>query len=293
MEIGELRKVLLSCLQSPVEARHRLEGWIRDEPNTLIRMVPEVLNPLEDQPPAAFLAKVLAAGDYDVAAVSDPDGMPLEQAIKIAAALLRAGAGFELRLAQHALLSAPGEHDNGRRRRIRTIDILRRTLRSNRLMPFQVQLMRQDDSFVRSKAAQYIAELTNNSSWFYTQLKDPDARVRANAIESLWNSEMPDAEVVFREALLDAHHRVTTTALVGLWLLGKQDESAERLFTLCESNAAPTRAAVAWAMGELADRRFFDALVKLTKDESALVRPRAFHSLRQLERARREALQSA
>jgi HEAT repeat protein len=239
----------------------------------------------------APLAKTLAEGDFDVVTISDPDGMALEQAVRIAAALLKAGAGFEVRLAQRSLMASPGEQDNGRRRRIRTIDILRRTLRSSRLMPFQVQLMRQEDPFVRSKAAQYIAELTNNSSWFYDQLKDPDARVRANAVEALWNSSMADAEEVFRQALLDAHHRVTTTALVGLWLLGKRDEGGERLIALCESEAAPTRAAAAWAMGALGDRRFLDALLKLTQDDSALVRPRAFHSLRQIERVRREATQ--
>ena len=293
MELSELQSVLLSCEQSPTEARSRLEAWMRNEPGALIRLVPELLRPLEDQPQAVFLARTLAEGDFDVAALSDPDGMPLDQAAEIATALLKAGAGFEVRLAQHALTVSPGDQASGRHRRIRTIDILRRTLRSNRLMPFQVQLMRQDDPFVRSKAAQYLAELTNNSSWFHAQLKDPDARVRANAVEALWNSEMEDAEDVFREALLDKHHRVTTTALVGLWHLGKQEECIERLLTLGDSTAAPTRAAVAWAMGELGDRRFFELLVKLTKDESALVRPRAFHSLRQLERARREALQPA
>jgi len=79
--------------------------------------------------------------------------------------------------------------------------------------------------------------------------------------------------------------------LVGLWLLGKRDESGERLIALCDSDAAPTRAAAAWAMGALGDRRFLDALLKLTQDDSALVRPRAFHSLRQIERVRREAMQ--
>ena len=34
----------------------------------------------------APLAKALAEGDFDVVTISDPDGMPLEQAVRIAAA---------------------------------------------------------------------------------------------------------------------------------------------------------------------------------------------------------------
>lgn len=102
---------------------------------------------------------------------------------------------------------------------------------------------------------------------------------------------MPGAEDVLREALYDSHHRVTTTALVGLWLLGRREECAERLIAASELPGAVSLAAAAWAMGTIGDRRFFDILVRLTKDESPLVRPRAFQAPRVLERARREALQ--
>jgi hypothetical protein len=293
LELGELQSVLLSSEANGAHARARIEEWMSREPRQLLLLAPQAIDTLETTSAAPFFAKVLASGDFDVAAVSDPDLLALDQAVTLAGALLKVGAGFEVRLAQHALTHSPGGVESGRRRRIRSIEILRRALRSSRLMPFQVQLMRQDDPFVRSKAAQYLAELTNNSAWFYSQLKDPDPRVRANAVEALWRSDMPDAEYVFREALQDSHHRVATTALVGLWLLGHQDESAERLIATSEVSNAATRAAAAWAMGAIGNRRFFDNLVRLTKDESSLVRPRAFQALRVLERARREALQPA
>lgn len=52
------------------------------------------------------------------------------------------------------------------------------------------------------------------------RLGESDPRVRANAIESLWGVDSPEARTLLSFATNDANNRVVGNALLGLYHLG-------------------------------------------------------------------------
>ncbi len=90
-------------------------------------------------------------------------------------------------------------------------------------------------------------------------LEDGEARVRANAVESLWGRGDPEALEIFRRKLADGHQRVEANAAVGLYLAG-ESEAVAALWSMAQSAEAGRRAAAAWAMGRTGDERFLPLL---------------------------------
>ena len=99
-------------------------------------------------------------------------------------------------------------------------------------------------------------------------LADDDPRVRANAVESIWNApgEMP--RELFLKAAQDSHHRVAANALIGLYLHG--DVSAlNRLLDMASSPEPLFQAAAVWAMGRTGDERFEPVLKRIRSEGRA------------------------
>lgn len=107
------------------------------------------------------------------------------------------------------------------------------------------------------------------------QLQAEDGRVRANAIEALWEVQTQEAADIFREVLGDAHHRVVVNVLIGLYR--QNDPSAfERLLECARHASELHRAAAVWALGYLEEMKGVPVLEKLAaEDGSEMVRQRA------------------
>ncbi len=95
-------------------------------------------------------------------------------------------------------------------------------------------------------------------------LEDPDARVRANAVESLWGRSDEEAGEIFRQKLGDAHQRVAANAAVGLYLAG-ESMAVRALWKMATEGDAARRAAAAWAMGRTGDARFLPLLERMRR----------------------------
>jgi hypothetical protein len=123
--------------------------------------------------------------------------------------------------------------------------------------------------------------------WQYTAfldriMQDSDARVRANLIEALWKIDSRPARVILRAALPDAHHRVRTNALLGLFFLG-DPSAADTLIEQAGSSCPEERMAAAWAMGQTKHDGFRSTLTMLaTADCVEAVRERARTSMSRL-----------
>jgi hypothetical protein len=74
---------------------------------------------------------------------------------------------------------------------------------------------------------------------------------------------------------------VLLNALVGLYAHNKE-EALEKLFDLCKHAGPMFRAAAAWGLGRIADKRAIQALEALTEDPSAIVRARVARVLASL-----------
>lgn len=101
-------------------------------------------------------------------------------------------------------------------------------------------------------------------------LEDSDARVRANAVESLWGRDDAEAVEIFRQKLADPHQRVAANAAVGLYLAG-DSEAVQALRRMAEEGDPARKAAAVWAMGRTGDARFLPLLAGMRRMHPAPV----------------------
>ena len=140
------------------------------------------------------------------------------------------------------------------------------------------------DNRIRSKAVLALCRLRPNGPVIERQMESEDARVRANAVEALWGSDTGKAGRLFREALLDSHHRVVVNGILGLYY--RNDESFYgRMLELAAHEGPNFRIALAWALGQIRDERAVDVLSVLERDASVEVRNKAAASLAALSAA--------
>lgn len=134
------------------------------------------------------------------------------------------------------------------------------------------------DPWIRSKAVLALCRIRPNRSVIERHMESGDARVRANAVEALWHSESGNAVRLLREALRDSHHRVVMNGILGLYYW--KDEGFYDKMLEVAGHAGPSfRLSLAWALGQIRDRRAWGMLAALERDDSAAVRTKAAASL--------------
>jgi HEAT repeat protein len=147
-----------------------------------------------------------------------------------------------------------------------------------RVMPSLMRLLRHPNAYLRSKAVKMIGQGSRSVKWVMGRLSEPDPRIRANAIESLWGVETPEARTLLNFAASDANNRVVGNAMLGLYYIGDAAVLAE-IAKLAAHESAMFRATAAWVMGETGDPRFTDGLRRLISESDPTVRKRAFAAL--------------
>jgi len=161
------------------------------------------------------------------------------------------------------------------------IDILHAISRDARLVPKMLRLLRDADPAVRSKAALFVASRTNNLNGIGNRYPERDARVRANALEGLYQLRSGDVAQLFREAIRDPDNRVAANALFGLYSFG-DTTSIPSIYDMASHSEAKFRASAAWLMGKTGDPRFIEVLKTLAERDVEAVRKHAVQSLRQV-----------
>ena len=147
------------------------------------------------------------------------------------------------------------------------------------------RLLRHPDAHVRSKAALLYARASRNPDWVRKMLAEPDSRVRANAVEGLWDTRSSLAAALFREAALDPDHRVAANALIGLHQCGETEGViTDVLANMLRSHDPRARSAAAFACGYIADANSASALEGLLRDRDASVRGQALRALIKIHR---------
>lgn len=130
--------------------------------------------------------------------------------------------------------------------------------------------MWQQDVRMRAKLALVWGRLAGLERLGDNYFDDPDGRVRANALESLWGRDDEQALARYRRALQDQAPRVAANACVGLYLAG-ETEAVRELHSLAQHPEAPFRAAAAWAMERTGDVRFLPLLAEMRRAKPAPV----------------------
>ena len=134
------------------------------------------------------------------------------------------------------------------------------------------------DPRIRSKAVLALCRIRPNRPVIERHMESEDARVRANAVEALWHSGSSNAMRLLRAALSDSNHRVVVNGVLGLYY--SNDEGFYgKMLELTEHAGPNFRLALAWALGQIRDRRAVGMLEGLQRDDCAEVRAKAAASL--------------
>jgi hypothetical protein len=240
------------------------------DPDGFASSAAEVLRESVDGPGAQFMLAILLRQTDSLKVLCSPEMFTAEQS----EALLRQAKALdpqaEVKLAK---LVSKLPHQAGAQADFATrlLAVLERSTDPETTMPALRQLLRSPNARVRSKAVLLIGRIIHNTQW--AKLDDPqqDARVSANAIESLWGLETSSVKAAFRDATSDPRPRVACNAAIGLYRAGEM-EGASELFRLSRKEQPAFRAGAAWGMGYSGDARFLPRLATLEEDTRAAVR---------------------
>lgn len=163
----------------------------------------------------------------------------------------------------------------------RLLEILCEISDGSRIVPSLMRLLRHPDPHLRSKAVKLIGRGNHSAKWVRNRLAETDPRVRANAIESLWDVDTAEARELLQACVHDGDNRVAGNALVALHRIGDCGAIPE-FFRMAALDSPRFRVTAAWAMGETGDPRFTEILASLLRDAVPAVRKRAMSSLGQI-----------
>jgi hypothetical protein len=226
-----------------------------------------------------FLRKLMVADDQCCRYLCDPALLDAAAAIKLGRSLLLAEPLFDVRLARTGVEWAPTAADQRRLRRC--LEILDAIATGCRVNSAIVQLLNCPNGAVRSKVVDLLVRWSTNEANVREWLRDPDPRIRANALEALAEigRETKWIQQLLVEHLKDPNGRVAGNAAVGLYRMGMVEIVRTRLSQMASSEDATIRCSAAWAIGQVKDGTLFEVLNRLRTDPESRVRWHALKSL--------------
>lgn len=269
-----MERLVAQFESNPLAVRKSLiDSWSSNTQRFLEAAVP-ILCRNEESPGQKYLVSFLLQNGNLAEKLSDVDQFTKEEAASIARLAVRVDPSLDMKLA--VKIANTGAADKHQSQRL--LEILEAISNPSNLLPLLASVIRHPDAKVRSKAALLMGKGNRNPAWVEQQLREPDSRVRANAVESLWGTSSPEAVSAFEMAIQDNTARVVANAALGLYL-AHQTSSIEILSGATTNPEHGFRASFAWAMGRTQDPRFLAPLSRLVRDPDARTRSNALRSI--------------
>lgn len=279
---SSLNGCLRNFFRSPEEVGKEIRALMAHDKEQFYFDALRVLRTSDVSPGARFLTGLMLERGLLVRALCEP--ALAEPRVKgIIQVLLQENPGSDLTLVRGLVDQALGKQPAGSRNPLlRVLNHLEPLADAKRIAPRLLPLLRHADPQLRSKVVGIIGRGGRNTQWLARQMADPDARIRANAVEALWGIDDQESRELLKAAVQDPHNRVVGNALLGLYRAG-DCASIGDLLKMAKEGTPLFRASAAWAMGETGDARFKDVLKALTGGNNSLVRLRAATGLKQVE----------
>ena len=246
----------------------------------------EILKTAPDSRGAQYLVALLVSNGMLLEALCSPD-LSREEALALGRSARRVDPMIDVTLARSLADSAVGGAVHVADP-ARLMDILCEIADPSRITSSLMRMMRHPNPNLRSKAVKMIGRGSKSAKWVMGRLNESDPRVRANAVESMWGVDTPEARELLNFAANDVNNRVAGNALLGLYHLGEPSVLAD-VIKLTGHESALFQASAAWVMGETGDPRFMDALRPLISGPDSMVRKRAFTAMAQIKAAHAHA----
>jgi len=270
--LGALEQVLEGFATNPVAAGRALIQLLARGGNEMAEQALAILRYPVPTAGSAHLLKLLIENDWLPEALADPARNGLEEAAEWMSHLSRIDPLLDIHLARWALNRLRGgSAERGGPAARRILNLLEQTSSAHRLGPLLVQLLRVPDPRIRSKVALMLGRTTQDVSW---ALRDPDDRVRANAVEAIWGANCKDVRGTLWTLARDASNRVAGNALLALYKMG-EPAAVEELDAMSRHDSGRFRATAAWVMGQTRDAAFLERLHGLEADPEENVRRNA------------------
>lgn len=251
----------------------------------------EILRNGSDTRGAQFLISLLAESDLFLPALCQL-ALTLKQALSLARAAIQAGVMADVVLAKYLAERAESIGDAECPPEIqRMMEILIQISDGARIFPFLIKLAKHANTHLQSKAVLMIGLMNRNVKWVQKRLTEPDPRVRANAVESLWGIDTDEVRQLLRSTARDTDNRAAGNAVIGLYRLGDCSAIPE-LVRMAEHESRRFRTTAVWIMGETRDPRFTKTLARMVGEPNAEIRTRAFAALSKIRAATAEARQA-
>jgi HEAT repeat protein len=228
-----------------------------------------------DGPASEALAAQLSREELYLRYLTDPAELTQREAVNAARLLAARDKRFYVKLTDFAADSLPDD------RVTRVLQIAEALGAAGLMVPWLRRMTRHADAYIRQKAVMIMCQTGSNPLLVERQLHSEDARIRANAVESLWSVATPAARALLEYATGDPHHRVAINALVGLFLQGDAG-AIERMASQARHSSPAFRIAAAWGLGLTGKPEAWPALNALRDDPVPRVRETALRSLEKI-----------
>jgi hypothetical protein len=227
------------------------------------------------------IIRVLSRGKSLPTLIADTNQFDLRQACRVTKIALEEDADFDKKLVELVKSGAASTPDQI----VRVLTVLESVCVPPRLLGHILHLKHLEGR-VRSKLTLMVGRLTRDPHWLRQQLEDENPRVRANAIEGLWDVRAEGLEELLRSALHDPHHRVAANAALALHKIGDVSAAVSLCAMLRHSDSMFRRAAL-WAIGQTCDPRFLELVEKVAEIAVAEELTLAHRVSRELRNSRR------
>lgn len=278
----QMRTALVAFASEHQQQGKRLRDLMESSPQSFLEVVRGILLEARDTPETRYLVALLSSRGMLVGVLRDVARLDRGAAGVVAHIAQRMDPGFERTLARSVLDDHAREEGDPEF----LLGMVETLTGGFALLPLLGRLRHSPNARVRAKLAGMLGKAARVQEWFNELRTDPDARVRANAIESLWTSDCTYSTGCFESAIEDPNHRVAANALVGMHLQG-DTRSIRRMVDLAHCADAGRRAAAVWAMGRSGDPRFLPLLRELRRsgNNSPMVIRHALQSITKIRQA--------
>ncbi len=203
------------------------------------------------------LIRVLSRGKSLAALIADTNQFDLRQACRVTKIALEEDPDFDKKLVALVKSGAASTPDQI----VRVLTVLESVCAAPRLLAHILNLKHLEGR-VRSKLTLMVGRLTRDPQWLRQQLEDENPRIRANAIEGLWDVRAEGLEDLLRSAMHDPHHRVAANAALALHKIGDV-ATVSTIYAMLRHSDEMFRRAALWSIGQTRDPRFSEAIDKL------------------------------
>lgn len=274
---SEIEQLLEGFETNPLAASKALRELGKTGNGTFSEQALALIKAAPDAPGCNYLLTLLSAEAAFLERLCDPAVISPADALEIARRIQKLDARFDSRVLRQISGGGSGGALNEKTAE-RLLEMVPSFSELGRVLPMLAPLLRHANPRIRSKAVLLAGRAGMGSKLAETCLRHEDKRVRANAVEALWESPAKDALAILYEAASDSNNRVAANAVMGLYKLG--DTRAIGLVEkMARHSSEEFRGSAAWVIKETGDPRFLKTLSKLVSDPDAKVRQHVFRAL--------------